>query len=73
MAKGPKVRTKGKRKPTKRPSSKKYTVFTIEGKKLIRNKSMCPKCGAGVYMASHKDRETCGKCGYTKFKLKAQA
>ncbi|PIO00653.1 30S ribosomal protein S27ae [archaeon CG10_big_fil_rev_8_21_14_0_10_43_11] len=68
MASGPKVRTRGKRKPTKRPTSKKYQAFTIEGNTLSRNKSMCAKCGAGVYMAQHKNRETCGKCGYTKFK-----
>ena len=24
----------------------------------------CPKCGAGVRLASHKDRYSCGKCGY---------
>lgn len=31
-------------------------------------KRTCPKCGSGVYMAEHKDRYTCGKCGYTEFK-----
>jgi len=25
----------------------------------------CPKCGSR--MAEHKDRHTCGKCGYTEF------
>ncbi|VVB58722.1 30S ribosomal protein S27ae [Candidatus Anstonella stagnisolia] len=25
---------------------------------------MCPKCGSGVRLASHKDRHSCGKCGY---------
>ncbi len=24
----------------------------------------CPKCGAGSKLANHKDRFTCGKCGY---------
>lgn len=24
----------------------------------------CPKCGPGVYLAEHKDRWSCGKCGY---------
>lgn len=24
----------------------------------------CPKCGTGVRLAEHKDRRTCGKCGY---------
>jgi len=29
---------------------------------------MCPKCNSR--MAAHKDRYTCGKCGYTEFKGK---
>lgn len=24
----------------------------------------CPKCGPGVRLAQHKDRLSCGKCGY---------
>ncbi|HII53634.1 30S ribosomal protein S27ae [Candidatus Micrarchaeota archaeon CG08_land_8_20_14_0_20_49_17] len=24
----------------------------------------CPKCGPGVMLAEHKDRFSCGKCGY---------
>jgi small subunit ribosomal protein S27Ae len=24
----------------------------------------CPKCGLGVRLADHKDRRSCGKCGY---------
>jgi len=27
----------------------------------------CPKCGAGVFLAEHKNRTSCGKCGYTEF------
>jgi len=27
----------------------------------------CPKCGEGYWMASHKDRNYCGKCKYTEF------
>jgi small subunit ribosomal protein S27Ae len=27
-------------------------------------KKACPKCGSGVFMASHKDRDYCGKCHY---------
>ncbi len=30
-------------------------------------KPVCPKCGPGVFMATHKDRVSCGKCGYTEF------
>lgn len=30
----------------------------------------CPKCGQGTFMAKHKNRNTCGKCGYTEFATK---
>lgn len=39
--------------------------YDIKGDKLERKKKTCPKCGPGVFMAEHKDRWTCGKCGYT--------
>jgi small subunit ribosomal protein S27Ae len=29
-----------------------------------RKNKQCPKCGPGVFMAEHKDRITCGKCGF---------
>jgi small subunit ribosomal protein S27Ae len=32
-----------------------------------KNKT-CPKCGPGVFLAEHKNRTACGKCGYTEFK-----
>jgi small subunit ribosomal protein S27Ae len=28
----------------------------------------CPKCGAGVKLAEHANRRTCGKCAYTEMK-----
>ena len=31
---------------------------------LKRKSKFCPKCGPGVFMATHKDRYACGKCGY---------
>lgn len=30
-------------------------------KKPVKN---CPKCGRGVRLAEHKNRRSCGKCGY---------
>lgn len=24
----------------------------------------CPRCGPGVWLAEHKNRRSCGKCGY---------
>lgn len=49
-----------------KPSSKKYALY--DGAK--RKNTFCPKCGVGVFMAQHKDRNSCGKCGYTEFKSK---
>jgi small subunit ribosomal protein S27Ae len=40
------------------------------GLKLRRRRKTCPRCGAGVFLAEHKDRYSCGKCGYTEFKKK---
>ena len=38
-----------------------------ENGKINRLRRECPgeKCGAGVFMAAHKDRQYCGKCGKT--------
>jgi small subunit ribosomal protein S27Ae len=44
--------------------------YEVKDGKLVRNRKWCPKCGDGVFMAEHKDRVSCGKCGYTEFKKK---
>jgi ubiquitin-small subunit ribosomal protein S27Ae len=51
------------------PSAKK-DYYQVKGDKMDRVKKFCPKCGPGVFMAEHKDRTACGKCGYTEFKKK---
>ena len=43
-------------------------LYRKEGSRMVRQKRDCPKCGAGVFMAQHADRVSCGKCGYTEFK-----
>ncbi|MDK2849769.1 MAG: ubiquitin-small subunit ribosomal protein S27Ae [Candidatus Woesearchaeota archaeon] len=54
------------KKKNKKPNvtPKVYTFY--ENGKL--KKKVCPKCGPGVFLAEHKDRFSCGKCGYTEFK-----
>ena len=47
---------------------KKYQFFKVEGDKINRIRRHCPKCGPSVFIAEHKDRFSCGKCGYTEFK-----
>lgn len=53
---------KKKEKPKSHPSQ----VWKMYDSGKAKNKE-CPKCGKGVFMAQHKDRVTCGKCGYTEF------
>jgi len=51
-----------------KPGKKDY--FKVEGDKVTRTKPVCPKCGPGTFMAEHKNRTACGRCGYTEFKGK---
>jgi small subunit ribosomal protein S27Ae len=46
---------------------KPHTLYEISGSAIKRKNRSCPKCGPGYSMAKHKDRTTCGKCGYTEF------
>lgn len=43
----------------KAPAKKKERVT-----KAYKAGKHCPKCGPGVKLAAHKDRLSCGKCGY---------
>lgn len=56
----------GKKPHKNKPTGKKYQHYTLSGTIVKRAKS-CVKCGAGVFLAQHKDRLTCGKCRYTEF------
>ncbi len=56
---------KGKKKPRTTKSAKKWEMYEITDGKVKRKNKICPKCGPGVFMAKHKDRWTCGRCGYT--------
>ncbi len=47
---------------------KKREFFKVEGNKINRIRKHCPKCGPAVFLAEHKNRFSCGKCGYTEFK-----
>ena len=58
-----------KPKPKNKNPSKKYTQYTVSGDN-IEKAPFCPKCGPGIFLAKHKDRKTCGKCGYTIFEKK---
>jgi len=42
--------------------------YVVEDGELKRTRKFCPKCGPGIFLAEHKDRVSCGLCGYTEFK-----
>lgn len=68
MGKKAVVRKEKKKKKGKK-SSMKYKKYTIEGGALKRG-SYCPRCGPGVFLAEHTNRQVCGKCGYVEMKEK---
>jgi len=44
-----------------------------DGATIQRLRKECPRCGRGYFMAEHKDRHTCGHCGFTNFKTAKSA
>ncbi|MCL4420270.1 MAG: 30S ribosomal protein S27ae [Candidatus Thermoplasmatota archaeon] len=46
----------------------KRELYGVTDNKVERKRRFCPRCGPGVFLAEHKDRFTCGKCGYTEFR-----
>lgn len=50
-------------KAAKGPAGKRG-LYKVEGGKLVRLRKACPKCGPGTFLAEHKDRVSCGNCGY---------
>ncbi len=54
----------------KHKSPKQWEIIKVEGDKIVKTRKTCPRCGDGVYMAEHKQkdgkiRQYCGKCHYT--------
>jgi ubiquitin-small subunit ribosomal protein S27Ae len=48
-----------------------HTLYKVEQEALTRLRKECPRCGRGYFMGQHKDRLTCGHCGYTTYASKA--
>ncbi len=58
--------SRGKKPPSK---SKHNNVQVWEKYKDGKPKQdFCPRCGPGTFLAQHKNRQTCGKCGYSHIK-----
>jgi small subunit ribosomal protein S27Ae len=45
-----------------------HVLYKIENDKVTRLRPTCERCGSGYFMANHKDRYTCGHCGFTRYK-----
>jgi small subunit ribosomal protein S27Ae len=43
--------------------------YQVSGDSIKSRKPVCPRCGNGVFLAEHAERMSCGKCGYTEFKI----
>ena len=59
----------GKKPHKNKPTSKRYSKYTIEGDKVTRGR-FCPRCGPGIFLMNAKDRVYCGKCHYSEFEGK---
>lgn len=53
-------------------SYSKVNLYDVKDDKVIRTRRTCPECGPGVFLAKHKDRESCGRCGHTEFTKKPE-
>ena len=47
-----------------------WKIYDSKTGTLSRKTTSCPKCGPGVFLAKHKDRKSCGRCGYTEMAKK---
>lgn len=59
---------KGKKEKTKKQEKGVHAMYKIEGERVSRTRPTCERCGPGYFMADHKDRYTCGHCGFTRYK-----
>jgi len=60
-----------KKEKKKKQHKGRWELYESSGGLKRKNKS-CPKCGQGTFMAQHKDRHTCGKCGYMEAVVKEE-
>ena len=57
-----------KKAGTKKEEKGVNALYKVEGGKVTRLRPTCERCGPGYFMAKHKDRYTCGHCGFTRYK-----
>ena len=71
MAKKAKAAKKGKKPIKNKKTSKKYTMYKIEGDKITRERN-CMRCGPGVCLMHSQGRYYCVKCHYSDFESKKE-
>ncbi len=49
-----------------------HVMYKVEGDKVTRLRPTCERCGPGYFMGDHKDRYTCGHCGFTRYKTQSE-
>ena len=59
---------KPKAEKKKREEKGAHALYKIENDKATRLRPACERCGIGYFMADHRDRYTCGHCGFTRYK-----
>jgi small subunit ribosomal protein S27Ae len=55
-------------RPARKRKEKGVFHYYKVGDKLTRLRPFCERCGPGYFMADHRDRFTCGNCGFTRYK-----
>jgi small subunit ribosomal protein S27Ae len=68
----PKVKKERKEKKPK-ANVQVWKLYKVEGEAATRLRKECPRCGKGYFMAEHKDRLSCGHCGFTQFSQRETA
>jgi small subunit ribosomal protein S27Ae len=64
----PQKAEKPKREKKKRQEKGVHAMYKVEGEKVTKLRPTCERCGPGYFMGDHKDRYTCGHCGFTRYK-----
>ena len=65
----PQKAEKPKREKKKRQEKGVHAMYKVEGEKVTKLRPTCERCGPGYFMGDHKDRYTCGHCGFTRYKI----
>tara|TARA_Y100000310_G_scaffold343533_1_gene451671 strand:- start:985 stop:1233 length:249 start_codon:yes stop_codon:yes gene_type:complete len=63
---------KGSKEKPKKEGKKLSALYELSGDSITRKNRNCPKCGPGMFLGKHSNRQVCGKCGYTEFASKKE-